>query len=273
MPQIQIDDEKHILKVPIVLTATKSKIQIKNRSRSNEYGVPVATVRDGFTLDSYIEWMIGYDVKWGTINKKGEKKKTKNEDELKKLNKSTLKDTCHFIGSNGYIKALYELSEYIYYFYKWGVLSKQDLTAVKDFLDKIQEKDLIENNVELQIDRGHPVRKKIDGFDFEYTQVKYPLLVYKFGDEYKILTEIKISEKQYAVGVQPMMYLCFPVTKLQSDGEPLVGRKAKTKEKAFFEINVQNIKVFLEILKIFGILSESHKTDVERIIETIIDRE
>src|SRR3989344_5651719 len=78
------------------------------------------------------------------------------------------------------------------------------------YLNSIQDQNLIDNNSELQIDRSHPIEKNINGFDFEYTQVKYPLLIYKFNG-YEIVTEIKITEKQYAVGTQPMLYLCFPI--------------------------------------------------------------
>ncbi|MDR2524553.1 MAG: R.Pab1 family restriction endonuclease [Candidatus Nomurabacteria bacterium] len=269
MPQILINPEEHEISVPIAITATKSKIQIKNRSHSNEYGIPVAATRDGFTLESYIEWMIGYDVKWGKTDRSGIDRKTTNAKELEKLNNSTLQDV-RFIGANGFIKALYELSEYIYYFYNWGDISREDLENVKNYLNGIASGNLIDGNSGLQIDRSHPVPRIINDFGFEYTQVKYPLLIYKFADEFSILTEVKITEKQYAVGTQPMLYLCFPITKLRSAGEPLVGRVASSNEVAYFDITAQNISVFLEVLKMFGILSDAHKHDVLRIIEMIL---
>jgi len=93
-------------------------------------------------------------------------------------------------------------------------------------------------------------------------------LIHKFNG-YEIVTEIKITEKQYAVGTQPMLYLCFPVTKLKAKTN-LIGRTAKTKEIAYFEITENNIKVFLEMLKMFGVLSNSHKHDILQIINTIL---
>lgn len=98
--------------------------------------------------------------------------------------------------------------------------------------------------------------------------MKYPLLIYKF-DGYEIVTEIKITEKQRAVGTQPMLYLCFPITELKSKNN-LVGRTAQTKEIAYFEVTKRNIKVFLEMLKMFGILSSNHKHDIVQIINTIL---
>lgn len=252
MPKILIKEREHKIEVPILLTAVSGKIRIKNRSIVNEYGTPVAVRRDGFALTNYIEWQIGYDV----VKKEAEK-----------LAESSLPET-EFIGANGKIKALYELSEYIWYFYKWNVISREELEGVINYLNSIQANDLIDNNSELQIDRSHPIAKNINGFDFEYTQVKYPLLVHKFNG-YEIITEIKITEKQYAVGTQPMLYLCFPITELKTEVN-LVGRVAEVKEIASFEITENNIKVFLEMLKMFGILSNSHKHDILEIINTIL---
>lgn len=251
MPKIKLDSINQRIAVPISLTAISGKIRIKNRSVINEYGTPVATKRDGFKSSNYIEWQIGYDV----VKK-----------EATKLAESTLPDTS-FIGANGKIKALYELSEYVYYFYSWGILTGSDLNKVVGYLEAVEGNNLISNSLELQIDRSQPISKSIDGFNFEYTQVKYPLLIYEF-DEQGIVVEIKITEKQYAVGIQPMLYFCFPITCLRANSA-LVGRTAETKEVAYFDVTRDNICVFIEVLKLFGILSENHKQDVLEIIKTI----
>jgi len=252
MPKILVKEQEHKIEVSILLTAVSGKIRVKNRSILNEYGTPVAVKRDGFALSNYIEWQIGYDV----VKK-----------ETEKLAESSLPET-EFIGANKKVKALYELSEYIWYFYKWGVIPKKELEDVAVYLNSVQDHELIDKNTELQIDRSHPIAKNINGFNFEYTQVKYPLLIYKFNG-YEIVTEIKITEKQYAVGTQPMLYLCFPITELKCEVN-LVGRTAKTKEIVHFEITEKNIKVFVEMLKMFGILSKNHKHDILQIINTIL---
>ena len=166
-------------------------------------------------------------------------------------------------------KRFMNYSEYIWYFHKWNIITKEELKSVIAYLDSIQDHDLIDTNSELQIDRSHPIAKNINGFNFEYTQVKYPLLIYKFNG-YEIVTEIKITEKQYAIGTQPMLYLCFPITELKTKNN-LIGRCAEVKEIAYFEISKSNIKVFLEMLKMFGILSKNHKHDILQIINTIIN--
>lgn len=253
MPQIKIDEENKIIKVPILLTTTSGKIRVKNRSMINEYGVPVATRRDGFSQSNYIEWQIGYDV----IKK-----------ETDKLAESSLPGT-NFVGANGKEKALYELSEYIFWFYRWGIISEKDLAEIEKYLREIPEENLLDENRELQIDRSHPIAKTINDFEFDYAQVKYPLLIHKFG-KYEIITEIKITEKQRAVGTQPMLYLCFPITELFAK-KPLVGRVAEAKESADFAISRENISVFLKILKMFGILSKNHQHDVLEILRVIRD--
>lgn len=254
---------KEIL-IPIALTATRSKIQIKNRSSSNEYGIPVAAASMPLKDTNYVEWMIGYDTKWGS--KSG--KRITNKKELAKLNDSTL-ENIQFMGANGYIKAFYELSEFIYYFYQWGIIKPADLASIKTFLESLSDINLIDQNSELAINRSQPTQKTINGIAFNYTQVKYPLLIHQFPDEFDILTEIKITEKQRAVGIQPMLYLCFPVSKIITK-TPLVGRTAKSKETGYFKIDSSNINVFVHLLKIFGMLSKAHRQDILSIINKIL---
>lgn len=243
--------KKGEIKVAIPLTKGTEKTRIKRRSVLNEYGIPVSTKSEPFTQSCYVEWQIGYDVI---------------KADTEKLQRTTLKDFS-FIGANGKEKTLYELSEYIKYFYDWGIVSKGDLNNVKSYLSNLSEKDSLDTNTDLLITRSHPISKTINGFDFMWVKVEYPLLVYKFGN-FEIVAEIKITEKQYAIGTQPMLYLCFPITELEN-GAGLLGRTAQTKETANFIINRDNIGVFLEMLKLFGTLSKSHNKDVISIIDVI----
>ena len=101
------------IKVAIPLTKGTEKTRIKKRSILNEYGVPVSTKREPFTQSCYVEWQIGYDVV---------------TDDTEKLKKTTLQN-LRFIGANGKEKALYELSEYIKYFYDWNIVKKQKVVV------------------------------------------------------------------------------------------------------------------------------------------------
>lgn len=243
---------KEEIKVAIPLTKGTEKTRIKRRTILNEYGIPVSTKIEPFTQNCYVEWQIGYDVI---------------KADVEKLEKTTLKD-FDFIGANGKEKTLYELSEYIKYFYDWGIISKENLNNVKNYLLNFSEENYLDTNSDLSIKRTHPIYKTINGFNFMWTKVEYPLLVYKFGN-FEIVAEIKITEKQYAIGTQPMLYLCFPITELEKS-ENLLGRTARTKETANFIINKKNIEVFLEMLRLFGTLSKSHNKDIVSIIDIIM---
>jgi hypothetical protein len=251
MPKILLNNTEKIISVSIPLTANSGKIRIKNRSILNEYGITFATKEIPFKQSNYVEWMIGYDV----IKK-----------EFDKLADTTLPETF-FIGANAKEKALYELSEYIYYFYLWNIITKKNLEDIENYLNSIANEDLLDNNSQLKISRDNFSEKEIDGIKFKCTLVKYPLLVREFGN-FEIISEIKITEQQRAMATQPMLYLCFPITELRANSI-LIGRTAGTKEFAYFDITKNNIKVFLEVLKMFGILSKSHRHDVLEIIKLI----
>ena len=98
--------------------------------------------------------------------------------------------------------------------------------------------------------------------------LKYPQLVYKFG-KYESIAEITIREKQRAVGIQSMLYLCFPITELQVS-ENLIGRIAEKKETAQFVIDKSNYSIVIEMVKVFGMLSPSHHQDILEILKSIL---
>jgi len=242
------------IKVAVPLTTTSGKVRVKQRSVLNEYGIPVATCQTELTQTCYIEWQIGYDVVIA---------------EEEKLNLTTLKN-FKFIGANGKEKALYELSEYVYYLAKWNFIPKSCLSDMKKFLMDIPKENLFDLNSELSIKRSNFIEKEFNGIKFLQTKVEYPLIIHKFR-KYEIITEITIKEKQRAIGVMPMLYLCFPITELKT--EPiLLGRKAKSKEEAEFIINKDNSDIFVQLLKLFGMLSENHRKDVLSIIDVILGK-
>jgi len=110
--------ENKEIRVAIPLTATSGKVRIKRRSILNEYGIPVATCQTELTQNCYIEWQIGYDVVTA---------------EKDKLALTRLKE-FKFTGANGKEKALYELSEYVYYLIKFNFIPKSSLSDLKKFL-------------------------------------------------------------------------------------------------------------------------------------------
>lgn len=248
--------ENGIITINIPLTKATEKIRIKKRSILNEYGLPVASKKEPFNQSCYVEWQIGYDAVLSDIEKSG---------------KIVHYPDLTFIGANGKNKTLFELSEIIKYFYDFGVIEKNQLEDINIYLKSLTENDFLDNSIshdELAIKRSQWSPKNINGFEFLWTRIEYPLLVYHFNN-YEIIAEVVIKEKQHAIGTQPMLYFCFPITELKNSAD-LLGRTANVNEKGTFEIHKNNISVFVNMLKLFGTLSESHNYDVIQIINTIL---
>jgi hypothetical protein len=242
-----VGSKNYSWKIP--LTSTSGKIRIKERTMIEHYGYPVATRQTAFNQNHYVEWQIGYDALIGDVKKIA----------LTALSKFT------FIGANAKRKALYELSEILYHCIKNNILTKQQLIGIKNKALALKNLDFLDNK--LKIKRSNFVKKEINGIEFEEATVEYPLLIHKFKD-FDIITEIIVKEKQRAVGIMPMLYLCFPITKLQSK-TLLLGRKAQANEKADLIIDSSNADVFLELLFQFAMLSASHNHDIVEIINVI----
>jgi hypothetical protein len=250
---LKLNKNNKTVAYPIPLTTTSGKIRVKEREFPNQYGIPVATRSKLFNQKHYIEWQIGYDVVSKEIN---DKKPTTLEDK-------------QFVGANGKTKSLFELSEIIYHFVDWGIISKESLEGVRDFIKKTDSELLIDVNPDFPITRTDFIPKNLFGISFQKSDVSYPLLIHKFG-KFEVIAEIIIREKQRAIGIQPMLYLCFPITELKTN-IPLIGRIASPKEFADFVFDDTNIDILLEMLKIFGILSRNHKHDILEILKVILE--
>ena len=246
----KLEDNKIYIEIP--LTSQSGKARVKIRNSFYEYGLPTATKQNPFSQKHYIEWQIGYDA-------------DKSDNDKMKL--TSLKNT-EFIGANGKNKALYELSEYLFYFVKWEIISIDEINYILSFLENINKNNFLDSN--FQILRSHPIQRNILGIDFYCSEVRYPLLVHKF-DNFDILVEIIIREKQRAIGSQPMFYVCFPITQLVSfkNKSALLGRVAETKEFAYLVLDSKDKQFLLESFKIFGILSPSHNYDIIQILNII----
>ena len=246
----KLEDNKIYVEIP--LTSQSGKARVKIRDSFYEYGLQTATKQNPFSQKHYIEWQIGYDA-------------DKSDNDKMKL--TSLKNT-EFIGANGKNKALYELSEYLFYFVKWNIISIDEINYILSLLENINKNNFLDSN--FQILRSHPIQRNILGIDFYCSEVRYPLLVHKF-DNFDILVEIIIREKQRAIGSQPMLYVCFPITQLVpfKNKSALLGRVSETKEFAYLVLDSKDKQFLLESFKIFGILSPSHNYDIIQILNII----
>lgn len=247
MSLIRINDSKKAIEVSIPLTSISGKVRVKIRHAFSDYGISTATRKILFSLKHYVEWQIGYDV---PIKDK------------EKLELTTLKDEkYHFLGANNKIKTLYELSEMIYYAKQLDLISLENLENTLKYLEK--QKQFIEDNFIRERFRSH----QFGGMDFELSRISYPLLIHSFNDNQ--LSEIVIREQQYGSKTQAMLYFCFSVLELKT-ATPLLNRTAALKEHALLTIHKTNALMFLEMLKIFGLLSQAHHDDVLKILKKIL---
>ena len=162
----------------------------------------------------------------------------------------------HFIGANGKKKQIYELSEFL-------------LFGLKNFIEK--NKVFVENTQEIQ--RTNFIKENLAGIEFLKSKVSYPLLVHQFQNK-DILCEIIVREKQRAVGVMPMLYFCVPMSALydRNGTQNFIGREVKSKELGYLYIDKNNISIFVQMFKIFGILSANHKHDCLEILKYILEQ-
>ncbi|WQU05045.1 R.Pab1 family restriction endonuclease [Helicobacter pylori] len=237
---IRIDNNKKVIGVSIPLTSISGKARVKIRHAFSDYGISTATRKIPFSLKHYVEWQIGYDVPI----------KDKEKFEL-----TTLKDEkYHFLGANNKVKTLYELSEIIYYAKQLNLISLENLENTLKYLEK--QKQFIEDN--FMITRERFRSHQFGGMDFELSRISYPLLIHSFNDNQ--LSEIVIREQQYGSKTQAMLYFCFSILELKT-ATPLLNRTAALKEHALLTIHKTNALMFLEMLKIFELLSQAHHNE------------
>ncbi|GAA7636650.1 R.Pab1 family restriction endonuclease [Helicobacter pylori] len=249
MSLIKINHDEKVIGIFIPLTSISGKVRVKIRHAFSDYGVSTATRRIPFSLKHYVEWQIGYDVPI----------KDKEKFEL-----TTLKDKkYHFLGANNEVKTFYELSEIVYYAKQLGLISLENLENTLKYLEK--QKQFIEDN--FMITRERFRSHQFGGMDFELSRISYPLLIHSFNDNQ--LSEIVIREQQHGSKTQAMLYFCFSTLELKT-ATPLLNRTATPKEHALLIIHQTNVPIFLEMLKIFGLLSQAHHNDVLKILEKIL---
>lgn len=127
----KLEDNKIYVEIPLTSQSGKSRVKIRNSFY--EYGLPTATKQNPFSQKHYIEWQIGYDA-------------DKSDNDKMKL--TSLKNT-EFIGANGKNKSLYELSEYLFYFIKWEIISIDEINDILSFLENINKNNFLDSNFQI----------------------------------------------------------------------------------------------------------------------------
>ena len=240
--KIFTENGRLIIKLP--LTNPTGKIRVKRRSKTSNYGIPIATRETSFTNDDYVEWQISYA--------------TQNPPETSKVENIILNNEQ--IG--------FELTKLLYEGSILGLLSTEDFNEMERFINDVQNKDTLEENE--RIVREDNLQEIKGGF--KKFEEKTPVFIKK-NDKNGYFIEIILKHKQRAVGLQAMVYLCIYIEKLvDKDGKSLIGRSANTKEFGEIEITIENKELIKDVVKAFAITSQVHKRDISSILRQVKEK-
>lgn len=238
-----LDQEKKVnLSIPATRPSSKARIKKSNPLNRNDIGDYVTKPCDEIITEGFwVEVLIGYDTK---IKGKGMMPTT--------LNGKT------FIDTKGNEKFLYEFSEIVKYFYDWGFISEEELSAIKTFLLNISDDDYYDKKTKPSI--IHNTKNN------EYSLVSPISIPYNNND---FIIKVMTEKQQRSSGNQPMLYLYFPITKLEKSDE-IIGRKVMSKERFILTFDINEKNLLLEMLKAFGSLTPKHNKDIINIIDLIL---
>ena len=239
--KICVEDAKLIVKLP--LTNPTGKIRVKRREETSNYGIPIATRRELFKENDYVEWQISYATNDPPIDSRVEN-----------------------IRLNGQIG--FELTKLLCEGVKIGILSDKDLKEMKVFIDDISQNDTLEENEKILREN---FQSQVKG-GFQKFIEKVPLFI-KNNKEKGYFVEIVLKHKQRAVGLQAMVYLCIYIEKLKDEhGDSLIGRIARPKELGILEITYENKEIIVDVVKAFAIASWQHRNDIASIFNQVVQK-
>lgn len=237
--------------VEFALTQTRSSARLKRRSGIRENGIDISPRQTNLCQNDYVEWQIGYDIPTHAKDQDGE---------IVSNASQTLINDRSFTGADGGAKFAFELSEIVFGAYNAGMLSSDKIRETFELISSVADEDVLDRKNSVVPYRQGGCEREYNGMRFLEVDYVRPILIRTFG-RYEVHTELTKDRRQIGSGLQMMLYLCIPIAALEAD-PLLIGRKARQKEKAIWRIGIEEIDMFLETIKMFGMMSLSHKNDV-----------
>lgn len=233
----------------LINAVNDGRFRFKKRSGNFQFGSSFAATTTEFSGQVYLEWQIGYDVT--IIDVTNEKKNTS-------LTGLT------FTGANGEKKHPYELSELLFEAVRIGLVRKEDVVSLSEeaavfteFLDRVP----------ISVGELRPV--SLNGLDFKETTTALPTYFLPLDGGVQI--EVSVQKQQYAAGIQPMLYLCVPISAF-ANGREFLGLKTVSADRLDYVIDVSNADVLLGVFRVFAMCSAAHNHDVHEILKAIVGR-
>ena len=238
---VLISATTNAVRVRLPLTDVTGKVRVKEKS-SDGFGLPVAPMKTSLNEKFYLEWQIGYDIP--------------------NTNSPSVVPEIKFI-RNGETKYGHELSKIIFEAVHLGIISTNDLIREIDSLKKIPASEFEESQaVQVEVSTNAAA----DGFQSAIQRLPQFTKTTPHG-----WVQIQLKQKQRAVGYQAMIYVCLPMSEvLTPDGSPRKTGNARSKETVFYDFNRANAAFLLDIVHAFGIASQQHNEDIQKILGKIL---
>lgn len=191
----------------------------------------------------YLEWQVGYDVKARDIGKK-----------------PTKLTHLELVASDGSLKFPYELSELLYEALKLRLISKVEMAKLMCEINSF--KNFFEDDFQISVLSLEEYN--YNGYSFSHGDILLPSFF--FTKSADVTIEISVQKQQYAVGVQPMVYISIPVKNFQEDA---IGKKGNDFDYFSYIIDKNNVSFLIDVFTIFGMCSTRYNKDVVNILKII----
>jgi len=253
--EFKIDKTENQIVIFLPMTTPTGKVRVK-RPINERQPEPVATRQKTIGPDDYIEWQISYYIEKAKIEKAKKENKVTDPSVLEKI--TIMKGKKIFYGT--------ELTRLIVESMHLGILSQQNFEHLARLVNTPFEDGIEESNeifLKESSDDSVATQQGFNRFTLEGPFYK------KIKQKYTI--QITISNRQYAVGKQAMIYLCLPISDCTSrfSDQSFIGRKAEKKEQAKYYLNSQNSRLISDLVATFAIASQQHRDDLKLIFEKV----
>ena len=231
--------------VELPLTAITSKVRPKERGEDGS-GHPIAPKKTKLGKGHYLEWQIGYDTP----------------------DKATpqLAEGVVFQRKGG-TKYGYELATLLQQARRIGLVKDAQLRSLQTALTN--QTSTIEEAERVVVEKVASSEGSLPP-GFQRAVERSPQFL---KESVHGTVQIQLKEKQRAVGVQAMLYLCLPMDQvLHLDGTPRPPGPAKTKERVLYRFDSESIGLLLDVVRAFGLASKQHNEDLRQILGLILER-
>ena len=239
---VRIETLTNAVRVRLPLTDVTGKVRVKEKAVDG-FGLPVAPSKTSLGKIHYLEWQIGYD--------------------SPNTNSPTAIPEIKFV-RNGEMKYGHELSKIIFEALRIGLISTDELASEIAALKKIPPA-AFEENQPVQVETA--TNAAADGFQSAVERLPQFTKNTPHG-----WVQIQLKQKQRAVGYQAMVYVCLPLGEVRTmDDTPRPAGKAHPKETVYYDFNRGNTALLLAIIHAFGMASQQHNEDIQKILGKILE--